>query len=191
MLCDRLDVHTLVIAGLLSGTAPALTTALRLGKRVERVLLLSGRAPQATPDEGLNPLKAFRLRLQRHGWASPTIFRLLKTRVSPAMVARMLERATRNSPGDRDYLDAHPETARLVSAYVTEALAADGLGPSDELAATRHSTFDLSGLQASLLLFHGDEDSLAPLDELRRYLGQHPYGLTRFPRIGQLMTLKH
>lgn len=191
-LCDTLDIQRPAILALLAGAAPALATAARMGPRIAKVVLLSGRPPRPTPDADATPLTAFRARLERHAWLRPTIFRLLKTRVSATLIGRMLRRAARNSPGDLDYLNRNPDLPAFVSAYVAEALEGDGVGPSAELAANQADTgIRLEDIEAPLVLFHGAEDQLSPLEPLRRYLGQHPYELTLIGDIGQLMTLKH
>lgn len=191
-LCGALDIQRPAIMALLAGAAPALATAERMGPRITKVVLLSGRSPRPTPAADATPLTAFRARLERHAWLRPTIFRLLKTRVSAALIGRMLRRAARNSPGDLDYLNRNPDLPAFVSAYVAEALEGDGVGPSAELAANQADTgIRLENIEAPLFLFHGAEDQLSPLEPLRRYLGQHPYELTLLGDIGQFMTLKH
>ena len=191
-LCDVLSLKHIVILGLLSGATPAFGAAARLGDRVRRVLILSGRPPVVASSAPLTPLTAFRARLERHSWLRPTIFRLLRTRVSPVFIARMFSRAARSSPGDRAFLEQRPDVESFVSAYVIEALAGDGVGPSDELAASQNTpNFQLTDIAAPITIFHGAEDQLSPLEDLRRYLGQHPYKLKLYPDIGQFMALKH
>lgn len=191
-LCEALVLSQVVIAGLLSGATPALATAARMGQRVRRVLIVSGRPPSRPSSTPLTPLTAFRARLERHGWLRPTIFRMLKARVSPAAISRMLARAAQASRGDRAFLDERPNLSVLVSAYVTEALLGDGIGPSDELASSQEPpAFELAQIDAPLVILHGAEDQLAPLEDLRRYLGQHPYELKLFGDVGQFMAAKH
>ena len=191
-LCDALGLDEMILLGLLSGVTPMLATAHVLQPRVREVVLLSGRAPQYGRTVEDTPLTAFRARLLAHPWVTPTLFRILKTRISPETAARMLRRAARQSPGDAAYLAANPWVADFVSGYVKEALAGDGLGPADELAAERHpASQGFATVSAPIRVVHGSEDRLAPLSALRAVLAGHPHEETVYPGIGQLMALKH
>ncbi len=191
-LCDALRLDEMILLGLLSGVTPMLATAQVLQPRVRVVVLLSGRAPQRGRTMADNPLTAFRARLLAHPWVTPTLFRILKTRISPETAARMLRRATHQSPGDAAYLAANPWVADFVGGYVKEALAGDGIGPADELAAERHPTSQgFANISAPIQVIHGSEDRLAPVSALRADLVGHPHQETVYPGIGQLMALKH
>lgn len=191
-LCDQLRLDQVAIAGLMSGAPSALQTAIRLGARVRRVLLCSGRPPYAGRPDLRNPLLLFRAQLESNIWFIETLYGILRSRLSPAMVKRSLMRAVASSPGDQAYLADHPEITTLISAYVAEALANGGTGPADDLRAFRRSAnLTLDGLTAPLSIWHGEEDRLAPLDDLLRFVGDRPYDLRVVPGIGQLMVLKH
>lgn len=191
-LCDALGFETVTLVGILSGVAPMLATARMLGPRARDIVMLSGRPPHLERTPGDNPLASFRARLLAHPWVTPTLFRILKTRISPESAGRMLRRAANQSPGDEAFLAAHPAVAEFVSGYVMEALAGDGVGPADELAAEgRRSGSSFDGIAAPVRLVHGVEDRLAPLSALRAYLAGHPCQETIYPGIGQLMALKH
>lgn len=190
-LCDHVAFADVTLMGLLSGVAPMLETAARLGGRARAAVLLSGRAPGDAG--GTSDLLAqFRARLTRNTWATRTVLRLLRYRNTPDTVARMLQRAARHSPGDAEFLQHNPDVPDYLSACVAEALAQDAAGPAAELTASlRMDRGALARLSAPLHLFHGQEDRLAPLGALQRYLGERPYELQCFTGIGQLMALKH
>ncbi|WP_372786306.1 alpha/beta fold hydrolase [Phenylobacterium sp.] len=190
-LCDHLKLADLTLMGLLSGVVPMLETAARLGHRANRAVLLSGRPP-GDPGSTTDLLALFRTRLTRNAWATRTILLLLKHRNTPESVARMLQKATKYSPGDAEFLQRSPDVSGYLSFCVAEALAQKAEGPAAELAAMLTSDRGvLSRISAPLQIFHGQEDRLAPMGALERFLGERPYDLRCFTNIGQLMALKH
>ena len=87
---------------------------------------------------------------------------------------------------------AHPQIVDLITAYMEEALSQGGRGPADDMLAFRLSQpLDLVELRAPLSVWHGVQDRLAPVEDLSRFLGEHPYELRIMPGIGQFMILKH
>ncbi|MEW5683728.1 MAG: alpha/beta fold hydrolase [Pseudomonadota bacterium] len=191
-LCAATGAETPILVSLLSGAAPMLATAARLGSRASRIVILSGRPPREPTDAGANPLLRFRASMVRHPRLTQAAFAILRTRMSPQAAKRMLDRAGRSSPGDRAFLAANPETPAFLSRATSEALESAGAGPAAELAlAGADPTFHLADVTAPLSVFHGAEDRLSPLEDLRAYLGNRPYELTVFPDIGQLMAFRH
>ena len=96
------------------------------------------------------------------------------------------------SPADRAWHADHPQIVDFITAYITEALSQGGKGPADDLHAFRMSQpLNLQALRAPLSVWHGAEDRLAPVEDLSRFLGEHPYELRIMPGIGQFMILKH
>ena len=191
-LCDQLGFERLQVGGVLSGAPAALRTAVLLGERAERVHLYSGRPPHTATDRPPNPLTSVRRRIEANPWLVETLFAVLRLRLSPSMMARLMARSSAQSPGDQAYLRAHPELASFVAAYVGEALALGGRGPSDELRAfRRRGEMSLDGLKARLIVWHGEEDHLAPLAPLLEFLDGRADEVRLIPDVGHLMVLKH
>ena len=191
-LCDALGLDRVSIVAVAAGAPFALQTACRMGPRVRRVFLCSARPPHRARPDRRNPLMMFRARLEANEWVTETLFGLLATRISPAMIERNLRKAIAASAGDRAWYAAHPEMVDLIAAYLTEALAGGGKGPADDLRAFRRSpVLTLDAMQAPLSVWHGAEDRLAPVEDLLRFLGERPHDLKIMPGIGQFMILKH
>lgn len=187
-LCDQLGLDEVRVAGVLSGALCAIATGIRLGPRAVKVMVCSGRSPR--PPEGGNPLVQFRRRMEDNPWVLETLFSILRLRISPAMLERILRR--QGSPGDLAYLDAHPEAATYVAAYVAEALARTGRGPADEVRAFRRArNMDLAGLRAPLIVWHGEQDRLAPAASMLVFAGDRASEVRVTPEIGHFLALKH
>jgi pimeloyl-ACP methyl ester carboxylesterase/DNA-binding CsgD family transcriptional regulator len=189
-LCDRLGIGEVTLCGLLSGAPSALATAVRLGPRARRVMLCSGRAPRVGPPRGA--MAALRARLENHPWVVESLFAILRLRVSPDTVRRMMQRSAEFSTGDRAWFDANPWIADFVAAYAGECLAHGARGVADEIAAFRRAgNMSLAGLTAPVAVFHGREDEFAPLSDLLAWLGDHAGEVVVFDGIGHLAPPRH
>lgn len=189
-LCDRLGLQEVRIGGVLSGALAAIQTAIALGPRAVKVAVYSGRSPRPPEERPGNPLVQFRRRIEDNPWVLETFFAVLRLRISPALLERVLRR--QSSTGDLAYLDAHPEAAVYVAAYVAEALARTSRGPADEVRAFRRArNMDLSGLSAPLVIWHGEQDRLAPLTPMLAFAGERAAEVHVVPGIGHFLALKH
>ncbi|WP_309642880.1 alpha/beta fold hydrolase [Phenylobacterium sp.] len=191
-LCDRLGLDEIRIGALLSGTPSALRTAIRLGSRVDEVHLYSGRPPRRVDNAARNPLALFRARIETNPWVVETLFAILRLRVSPSQVEKVLRRSVAHSPSDKAFIEEHPELLGFIAAYVGEALARTSRGPADEVRAFRRGqNLTVTELRAPVVVWHGEDDVLAPLPDLLAFLGDAPKELRIKPGIGHLLTLKH
>jgi pimeloyl-ACP methyl ester carboxylesterase len=191
-LCDQIGLERLQIAAALSGTPSAIQTAIALGERVERVQIYSGRPPRAQPEPTRNPLTLIRSRIEANPWLVESFLAVLRLRLSPAMMIRVMQRSSAQSPGDLAYLAAHPEAAAYVAAYMTESLARSSRGPADELRAFRRGrNMSVNGLKAPLIVWHGEQDRLAPLPQLLAFLGEHASKVHVQPGVGHFLVLRH
>jgi len=191
-LCDHLGLAQVRIGAMLSGAPSALQTAIRLGPRVAEVHLYSGRPPRRLETRSRNPLAMFRAQMENNPWVLETLFSIIRMRVSRTQVERLLRRAIVHSPSDRAYIEAHPEVLDFIAAYVSEALARTSRGPADEVRAFRRGqNLTVSNLRVPLVVWHGEEDILAPLADLLAFLGDTPREVRLKPGIGHLLTLKH
>lgn len=191
-LCDQIGLARLQIAAVLSGAPSALQTAIVLGERVERVHLYSGRPPRLHVDRVRNPLTLIRSRIEANPWMVETFLAVLRLRLSPAMLLRVMQTSSGQAPGDAAYVTAHPEIANYVAAYMGEALAHSSRGPADELRAFRRGrNMSIDGLKARLTVWHGEQDRLAPLQPLLDFLGDRVAEVHVMPGVGHYLALKH
>lgn len=190
-LCDRLGLKEIRIGALLSGAPSAVETAIRLGPRAVELHLYSGRPPRPVQDRR-NPLTQFRARIESNPWVLETFFAILRQRVSPALVGRILRRSSTHSPTDLAFLDSAPVMVDFIAAYITEALARSSRGPADEMRAFRRGrNLTAEALRTPLVVWHGEEDVFAPLSDLMAYLGDKATDVRIKPGIGHLLALKH
>lgn len=191
-LCDQLGFDQVRIGALLSGAPSAIQTAIRLGSRAVHVHIYSGRPPRALEETGRNVLTQFRRRLEDNPWVLETFFAILRLRLSPVMVERILRRSSTHSPADMAYLESHPETVSFIAAYIGEALARSSRGPADEVRAFRRGrNMALADLRTPLTVWHGEQDRLAPLPHLLAFLGDKAQAVHVVPAIGHFLALKH
>jgi hypothetical protein len=192
-LAGRLGVQTASVLAILSGAPSALQTAARLGERARSVLICSGRPPRQTRERaGDNPLSIFRARIESNPWVVETFYAVLRMRLSPGLVNRMVERSVVHSPADQAFLSEHPEMIDFMTAYVTECLARSSRGPADEIRAFRRGrNLTAADVQAPITVWHGAEDRLAPLPDLLAYLGDKPRDVRVIEDVGYTLALKH
>lgn len=193
VLANRLGVQTASVLAILSGTPSALQTAARLGARARSVLICSGRPPRPTRERaGDNPLSMFRARIENNPWVVETFYSVLRMRLSPTLINRMVERAVVHSPSDQAFLAGHPEMISFMTAYVTECLARTSRGPADEIRAFRRGrNLTAADVVAPITVWHGAEDRLAPLPDLLAYLGDKPRDIRVIEDVGYTLALKH
>lgn len=191
-LCDDLGLEEIRIGAVLSGTPAALQTAILLGSRVVEVHLYSGRPTRRLEGAPRGALALFRARIENNPWVVETLFAILRLRVSPAQVERVLRRSIAHSPSDQAFIEAHPELMAFIAAYVGEALARTSRGPADEVRAFRRGqNLTMAELRVPLVVWHGEEDVMAPLPDLLAFLGDTPREVRLKPGIGHLLALKH
>jgi pimeloyl-ACP methyl ester carboxylesterase/DNA-binding CsgD family transcriptional regulator len=190
-LCDRLGLADVRLGAILSGAPSAIQTAIRLGDRARRILICSGRPPRPTGKPG-NLMTQFRARLESNPWVLDTFYAILRLRLSPALVGRMVGAGSGLSPGDRAYVQANPWVVEFVAAYVSECLARTSRGAADEVKAFRRAgNLTVAELTCPLTVWHGEEDQFAPLSDLLDYLGDKPSTVRIFPGVGHMLALRH
>ena len=192
-LCDRLRLEEVRIGAILSGAPSALQTAIRLGSRAAGVMLCSGRPPRpASEIRTRNALTLFRTRIENNPWVIETFYAILRLRMSPQLVDRIVRGSAVNSPGDTAYFTENPYVASYIATYVAEALARTSRGAADEMKAFRRAqNLTVADLNCPLVVWHGDQDVFAPLSDLLDYLGDKPCEVRVIPGIGHLLALKH
>ena len=190
-LCDQLGLTDVRLSAVLSGAPSAIQTAIRLGDRASSILICSGRPPRPMAKPG-NLMTQFRARLEGNPWVVDTFYAILRMRLSPALVGRMIGTGSSLSPGDRAYVLAQPWVAEFVASYVAECLARTSRGASDEVKTFRRAgNLTAAELTCPLTVWHGEEDKFAPLSDLMDYLGDKPLEVRIFPGVGHMLALRH
>lgn len=190
-LCEGLGLCEVSLCAVLSGAPSAIQTAIRLGPRARRVLLLSGRPPRPTLRDG-DLMSRFRQRLETHPWVVETFYGILRRRLNLADTEKLVAANTSLSQGDRAFLAENPWAIRFIAAYVRESLARTARGVADEFRAFRRSgNLTAAELACPLEVWHGEEDTFAPLADLLDYLGDRPREVRTFAGVGHMLTLQH
>lgn len=193
-LCDRLDLTQVRIAAILSGAPSAVQTAIRLGPRAERLMICSGRPPRPYDQAGRphNTMTLFRARIQNTPWVLETFYAIVRLQLSADVVARVIRRTAGFSPGDRAYFEDHPELADYIAAYAAECLSRSSRGTADEVRAFRRAqNLTAAELKTPLIIWHGEEDLLAPAADILEYLSDKAEEVWIAPGIGHFLTLKY
>ena len=130
--------------------------------------------------------------MESNPWVIETFYAILRLRLSPQMVSRMIRGSLSSSPSDAAYFEANPDMANYLAAAVSECLARSTRGAVDDIKAFRRaSNLTVLGLNCPLTIWHGEDDVLAPLSDLLDYLGDLPKEVRVFPGIGHLLGIKH
>jgi pimeloyl-ACP methyl ester carboxylesterase/DNA-binding CsgD family transcriptional regulator len=193
-LCDHLGLAKVRLAAILSGAPSAIQTAIQLGPRAERLLLVSGRPPRPYDRKGRqhNTMTLFRERIQNTPWVIETFYAIVRLQLSPELVGRVIRRTASFSKGDAQFIEDHPDTANYIAGYVGECLAIGSRGTADEVRAFRRAqNFTASDLTTPLIVWHGAEDVLAPSQDLMDFLGDKAQEVWIAPGIGHFMGLKY
>ncbi len=188
-LCDGLGLGTLRIVAILSGTPSAIETAIKLGPRAEGVLLCTGRPPRPTQN-GVSILPRFRARLENNPWVTETFFAILRLHLSHGLVRHLTRAATAKSEGDRAFLAANPWAIGYIADSAAECLVLGCRGVVQEMQAFRRAgNSSAADLRCPLVVWHGADDSFAPLKDLLDYLGDRPAQVIVTPGVGHLLAL--
>jgi pimeloyl-ACP methyl ester carboxylesterase/DNA-binding CsgD family transcriptional regulator len=190
-LCDGLRVDKVWLAAVLSGAPSAIRTAVRLGDRVQDLLLCAARPPRPTKRSD-SIIARFRARMEENPWVSETLYGILQHRLSPSFIERMIAAGAAYAPGDRAYVEANPWVATFVASYFAECVAVSRKGPGAEMRAFRRAgNATAEDLTCPVTVWHGEHDGFAPLSDLMDFLGSRATTVEVFPDTGHLLALRH
>ena len=172
-LMDDLGVDRARIVSFMAGAPFALATAARLGRRAERMLLASVRPSgimvETDRDVG-HKVVQFRRRILRNAWLADLLFAMMRRQINPRQVERFV-RAAASAPSDAAYLAAHPGVVEFIIDYLSESLAVTSKGIADEVKlAARTPRLELRGMTAPITIWHGADDPMTSLDDVRAWL---------------------
>ena len=193
-LVAELGLERVQIASFMAGAPFALMTAARLGPRAHRVLLASARPSgvMAETDRDIgHKVVLFRRRILRNAWVADTLFAMMRLQLNARQVERFV-RAAASAPSDAAYLKTHPGVLDFIVDYVSESLAVTSRGIADEVKfAAKTPQLDLAGLTAPISVWHGADDPMTSVADVRAWLGGRTADTRVFAGTGHFLPHKH
>lgn len=156
-----------------SGSPFALTVAARLGARVERVMLTAPRlgVPEGSGVKPLGMLGAFFNNLRRYPWLLDSTLYILRAKMSRPFMRPLVLKFFEQSPVDVALIRSEPQLQEAMIRSVMETVRHTYAGLLRESQLYLDGiTLDLAGMTAPVIVWHGDQDGVVPLDEMRRRL---------------------
>jgi pimeloyl-ACP methyl ester carboxylesterase/DNA-binding CsgD family transcriptional regulator len=196
---DALGLDRFRLTARSSASPFALACAARLGSRVELLLLASARlgVPEDARKNARKPvgmLGAFFNNLKRYPWLLDSTLFILRAKMSRNFIRPLVYKFFEPSPADVALIRATPslEAAMIRSTMETVAHTYAGLLRESQLYLDGVS-LDLTGVTAPVLVWHGEEDGVVPLGEMKRRLaevGIEPAEIRAFPGDGHCFVNK-
>jgi pimeloyl-ACP methyl ester carboxylesterase/DNA-binding CsgD family transcriptional regulator len=189
-LLDHLRVTEVALLGFMAGAGHALMCASSLTQTITQVLLVGGRPP--LPLSGtFNFLRTLRTRMVKQPWLLSTFFNILRNRSSRATNERLIRNVYGTVPHDNAYLDEHPDVLEHMVAYTMESMTITAAGIVNELQSFNDpDPCDLENITAPIVLWHGDADHMASVQDLQDYLGDKVTATRTFKDSGSLLLLE-
>jgi len=189
-LLDSLGVDDLQIGCVLDGAPYALATALALGERLKRMIIVNPRPPgwRTSVNRDLaHPLLQFRRKLASNPYMAEIIYPMMRRRLTPKGIERTVK-AGAVAPADAAYLAAHPDFIAYTIEYVTDGFLPSARGMIDSTkAAARAQPMDLSALKP-FTVWLGAEDPMLTEEEVQAWLGPKLAAFRLFPKAGNFLA---
>lgn len=193
-LVEDLNLPSVQIVSFMAGAPFALAAAAQLGRRAHRVLLASTRPSgvMAETDQDIgHKVVLFRRRILRNAWVADMLFAMMRLQLNARQVERFV-RAAASTPSDAAYLKTHPGVLEYIVDYVSESLAVTSRGIADELkCAAKTPQLSLAGLTAPISVWHGAEDPMTSVADVRAWLGDRIADTRVFADTGHFLPHKH
>ena len=169
---DQLNIEKVSLLGYLAGAAHALASAIRMGERVESILLVAGRNPVPRSRFETSPIAILRQRITAQPWLVRSMFNILRSRMSPEINRSLLRRVYGSVPHDNALFDSHPEILDHMTGYTMEnmTVSAEGLIAEVQCFSGRHD-LNYDAITAPVTLWHGDADTVASYKSIAGALG--------------------
>ena len=190
-LLRHLRVSRAVMLGNLSGGAFALAMAALHPDLVSRVLLVSARTPGPMTGRFQHLMKINRKLLGRP-WMVATFFNILRNRASRENNGRLIKSVYGAIAHDREYLEANPRMFEHIVSCTMESFSVSTAGVVNELRCFAQAAPPIAaGITAPISAWHGTQDQIASIADLRRYLQALPVEWHEFEGAGSLIALQH
>ena len=169
---DQLKIDKVSLLGYLAGAAHALAGAIRLGERVEDILLVAGRNPVPSSELETSPIAMLRQRITAQPWLVRSMINILRSRMSPDINRRLLRRVYGSVARDNALFDSRPEILEHMVGYTMEnmTVSADGLIAEIQCFSGEHG-MNYDAITAPITLWHGDADTVARYESIAEALG--------------------
>ncbi|MGX1198832.1 pimeloyl-ACP methyl ester carboxylesterase/DNA-binding CsgD family transcriptional regulator [Parvibaculum sp. MBR-TMA-1.3b-4.2] len=169
-----------------SSSAPfGLAVAARMGSRIVKYMMVAPRfgAPEGEPGRR-GMLGYFFSNLRRYPWVLDSTLFILRAKMSRRFMRPLVFSFFEQSPRDIAYLEDEPDLVEDMIDAVMESVALTYSGLLRESALFLEGVnIDLTGLSAPLHIWHGEEDRIVPLAELRRRIDEMKLELAEFRTI--------
>ena len=172
---DALGIGNFYMIGWASGAPYALTAASRLGARVSRLALVTPRLNFRSDLEATSPMRQFFGGLRRHPWIFETVFSIMRAKRSRRLLRPMIRNFLETSEPDRRLFERDPALLDCFADSLIEAIDRSHKGIVAELNFYAAETpAETSGLAKPLLVWHGPEDEMNSIADVRRMLDGVP-----------------
>lgn len=189
-LAEGLDLGPARLAAAASGAAFAIGAARLMGGACERLMLVSGRGGTPTaPAAHQSFLTRYRREMLSSPWLAEAMLRLYVQLYSREFVAGSLKRSTALAPLDRAFSQGNAGLIDFLTARGSECFSRGVVGPLADIACYRHAAQAPARLNTSVVVWHGDQDGSALLEDLLPSLAAPPAVLRRFAGHGHLLML--
>jgi len=172
---DALGIGNFHLIGWASGAPYALTAASRLGARGSRLALATPRLNFRSDLEATSPMRQFFGGLRRHPWIFETVFSIMRAKRSRRMLRPMIRNFVETSEPDRRLFERDPALLDCFTDSLIEAIDRSHTGIVAELNFYAAETpAETSGLARPLLVWHGLEDEMNSIADVKRMLDGAP-----------------
>lgn len=166
-LMNALSINEVSLLGFLAGAAHALAAAARLRSRVKHLMLVSGRGPAGYNHADGGSITALRQHLSKQPWLLTTFFNILRSRATESTNRALIRRFYCSADSDKRFFAANPEVLEHMVKASLESLVVSASGIAGEIRCLTHpEKIDLNTISASVSVWHGEDDTLSPLDNL-------------------------
>lgn len=172
---DALAISRFGLIGWASGAPYALTAASRLGERITRVVLATPRLNFRSDLEATTPMRQFFGGLRRHPWIFETVFSIMRAKRSRRLLRPMIRNFVETSEPDRRLFERDPAMLDCFTDSLIEALDRTHKGIVAELNFyAKETPPETSGIARPVLVWHGAEDEMNRVEDVRRMLAGVP-----------------
>jgi len=184
-LMGALGLREVSLLGFLAGAAHALTAAARLQNRVKHLMLVSGRGPAGYNHADGGSITPLRQHLSKQPWLLTTFFNILRSRATESTNRALIQRFYCACDSDKAFFAENPDVLEHMVKASLESLVVSASGVAGEIRClTNSKKIDLNTISASVSVWHGDKDTLSPLNNLLAELKGLEFDLRIFENQG-------
>lgn len=182
---DRIGLEEFYLLTRSSSAPFGLAVAARMGTRIVKYMMVAPRfgVPEGEPGRR-GMLGYFFNNLRRYPWVLDSTLFILRAKMSRRFMRPLVFSFFEQSPRDIAYLENEPDLVEDMIDAAMEAVALTYSGLLRESALFLEGVnIDLTGLTAPLHIWHGEEDRIVSLEELRRRIDEMKLELAEFRTI--------